>query len=61
DQRLDVRWAIRQKMLCEPELPRRLQHPVVHNTYTVPTEKKRAALCWKVRWDMAMGQLPQKQ
>ncbi|XP_069737906.1 centriolar and ciliogenesis-associated protein HYLS1-like [Phaenicophaeus curvirostris] len=56
----EVRWGIREKMLCEPELPHRPQHLPIPNNYTVPTEKKRAALCWKVRWDLARGLLPEK-
>ncbi|NWS77945.1 HYLS1 protein, partial [Crotophaga sulcirostris] len=57
---LDVRWDIREKMLREPEPPHRPQRLMVPNTYTVPTEKKRAALCWNVRRDLAMGLLPRK-
>ncbi|KFO81841.1 Hydrolethalus syndrome protein 1, partial [Cuculus canorus] len=60
NQWMEVRWGIREKMLCEPELPHRPHHLPIPNTYTVPTEKKRAALCWKVRCDLAKGLLPKK-
>ncbi|KFQ28403.1 Hydrolethalus syndrome protein 1, partial [Mesitornis unicolor] len=60
DQRQDLRWAIREQMLCRPQLPSRAQHPAVPNAYVVPTEKKRAALRWEVRWDLANGLLPRK-
>ncbi|NXS61928.1 HYLS1 protein, partial [Brachypteracias leptosomus] len=56
----DLRWEIRGQMLCQPELPGRPQCPRVPNTYTVPTAKKRAALRWEVRWDLAQGLLPRK-
>ncbi|NWR79223.1 HYLS1 protein, partial [Centropus unirufus] len=60
NQWIDLRWGIREKMRYEPELPRRPQHHLTPNTYTVPTDKKRAALCWKVRCDLARGLLPGK-
>ncbi|CAJ1054143.1 Hydrolethalus syndrome protein 1-like protein [Xyrichtys novacula] len=39
-----------------PPKPRRVYVP---NTYIVPTEKKRSALCWEIRNDLANGLLPQ--
>ncbi|NXT84444.1 HYLS1 protein, partial [Zapornia atra] len=60
DQRQELRWAIREMMLCKPEPPTKSQHLPVPNTYTVPTEKKRAALRWEVRWDLAKGLIPKK-
>ncbi|KAM6238423.1 centriolar and ciliogenesis-associated protein HYLS1 isoform 1-T3 [Porphyrio hochstetteri] len=60
DQRQELRWAIREMMLCKPELPSKPQHLRVPNTYTVPTDKKRAALRWEVRWDLAKGLIPRK-
>ncbi|NXF40507.1 HYLS1 protein, partial [Nyctibius bracteatus] len=60
DQHQELRWAIRQQMLCKPELPTKPQHLHSPNLYVVPTTKKRAALRWKVRWDLAMGLLPSK-
>ncbi|KFV50422.1 Hydrolethalus syndrome protein 1, partial [Tyto alba] len=60
DQRQELRWGIREQMLCKAELPSKPQHLYVPNTYTVPTEKKRAALRWEVRWDLANGLLPRK-
>ncbi|KAM6370484.1 centriolar and ciliogenesis-associated protein HYLS1 isoform 1-T1 [Pluvialis apricaria] len=60
DQRQELRWVIREQMLCQPELPSKPQHLYVPNTYAVPTEKKRAALRWEVRWDLAKGLPPRK-
>ncbi|XP_010116428.1 PREDICTED: hydrolethalus syndrome protein 1, partial [Chlamydotis macqueenii] len=60
DQRQELRWAIREQMLCRPELPSKPQRLYVPNSYAVPTEKKRAALRWEVRWDLANGLLPRK-
>ncbi|XP_065808462.1 aspartic and glutamic acid-rich protein isoform X2 [Labrus bergylta] len=40
-----------------PPKPRRVYVP---NTYTVPTEKKRSALRWEIRNDLANGLLPHK-
>lgn len=60
DQRQELRWGIREQMLCKPELPSKPQHLYVPNAYAVPTEKKRAALRWEVRWDLANGLLPRK-
>ncbi|NXK00571.1 HYLS1 protein, partial [Corythaixoides concolor] len=58
DQRQELRWEIREQMLCKPKLPRKPQHLRVPNAYTVPTEKKRAALRWEVRWELAKGLIP---
>ncbi|NXX41411.1 HYLS1 protein, partial [Tricholaema leucomelas] len=58
DPRLGLRRSIREQMRCPPELPARAPHPCVPNTYIVPTQKKRAALRWEVRWDLAKGLLP---
>ncbi|NXV80139.1 HYLS1 protein, partial [Atlantisia rogersi] len=60
DQRQELRWAIREMMLCKPELPTKPQHLPGPNTYMVPTDKKRAALRWEVRWDLAKGLIPRK-
>uniref|UniRef100_A0A8C8BP77 HYLS1 centriolar and ciliogenesis associated n=1 Tax=Otus sunia TaxID=257818 RepID=A0A8C8BP77_9STRI len=60
DQRQELRWGIREQMLCRPELPGKRQHLHVPNAYIVPTEKKRAALRWEVRWDLANGFPPRK-
>ncbi|NXK54446.1 HYLS1 protein, partial [Chauna torquata] len=60
DQRKDLRWGIREQMLDQPSLPCRPQRICVPNAYTVPTEKKRAALRWEVRWDLANGLIPRK-
>uniref|UniRef100_A0A8C0HI84 HYLS1 centriolar and ciliogenesis associated n=1 Tax=Buteo japonicus TaxID=224669 RepID=A0A8C0HI84_9AVES len=60
DRRQELRWGIREQMFCQPELPVKPRRPAVPNTYAVPTEKKRAALRWEVRWDLANGLLPRK-
>ncbi|NXE16934.1 HYLS1 protein, partial [Lophotis ruficrista] len=60
DQRQELRWAIRERMLCRPELPRKPPRLCAPNSYAVPTEKKRAALRWEVRWDLAHRLLPRK-
>ncbi|XP_009467877.1 PREDICTED: hydrolethalus syndrome protein 1 [Nipponia nippon] len=60
DQRQELRWSIREQMLCKPEIPSKPQHLYVPNPYAVPTEKKRAALRWEVRWDLAKGLIPRK-
>ncbi|RXM33019.1 Hydrolethalus syndrome protein 1-like [Acipenser ruthenus] len=44
-----LRWGIRK--------PQRIYVP---NTYEVPTQKKRLALRWEVRHDLAKGLMPQK-
>ncbi|NXN59122.1 HYLS1 protein, partial [Rynchops niger] len=60
DERRELRWGIREQMLCRPQLPSKPQHLPIPNAYAVPTEKKRAALRWEVRWDLAKGLLPRK-
>lgn len=43
-------------LYCFPQpKPRRVFVP---NTYVVPTEKKRSALRWEIRHDLANGLLP---
>ncbi|NXW59986.1 HYLS1 protein, partial [Eurystomus gularis] len=56
----ELRWDIREQMLCRPEPPGKPRPPHVPNTYTVPTAKKRAALRWEVRCDLARGLPPRK-
>lgn len=60
DQRKDVRGCIRGRMLTQHSHPSKPQHTYIPNTYTVPTDKKRAALRWEVRWDLANGLIPRK-
>ncbi|XP_031455559.1 hydrolethalus syndrome protein 1 [Phasianus colchicus] len=60
DQHKDVRCSIRGRMLTQHSHPSKPQHTYVPNTYTVPTDKKRAALRWEVRWDLANGLIPRK-
>lgn len=53
-----LRWNIREQMLVQ-EIPEKKQHKIfVPNSYVVPTEKKRSALCWQIRMDMAQGNMP---
>lgn len=59
DQRKELRWGIREQMLYrEPQS--KPQHIYVPNNYLVPTEKKRSALRWGVRCDLANGVMPRK-
>ncbi|KFV20321.1 Hydrolethalus syndrome protein 1, partial [Tauraco erythrolophus] len=60
DQRQELRWEIREQMLCKPEPPSKPQHSYAPNAYAVPTEKKRAALRWEVRCALAKGLIPRK-
>ncbi|XP_061870185.1 centriolar and ciliogenesis-associated protein HYLS1 isoform X2 [Colius striatus] len=43
----ELRWSIREQMLCKPDPPLKSTHVYVPNTYVVPTDKKRAALRWE--------------
>uniref|UniRef100_A0A6I8N6I8 Centriolar and ciliogenesis-associated protein HYLS1 C-terminal domain-containing protein n=1 Tax=Ornithorhynchus anatinus TaxID=9258 RepID=A0A6I8N6I8_ORNAN len=56
----ELRWGIREQMLDRPEAPPRPHQVYVPNTYLVPTEKKRSALRWGVRCDLALGIIPRK-
>ncbi|NXN10696.1 HYLS1 protein, partial [Indicator maculatus] len=60
DPRVELRRGIREQMRCAPELPAQPHRPYVPNTYIAPTDKKRAALRWEVRWDLANGLLPRR-
>ncbi|XP_033873053.3 centriolar and ciliogenesis-associated protein HYSL1-like [Acipenser ruthenus] len=55
-----LRWGIREQMLYKSQLPPKPQRIYVPNTYEVPTQKKRLALRWEVRHDLAKGLMPQK-
>ncbi|KAM7394715.1 hypothetical protein PAMP_021501 [Pampus punctatissimus] len=52
-----LRLDIKERLAYQPPppKPRRVYMP---NTYTVPTEKKRSELRWKIRTDLANGLLP---
>ncbi|XP_020495300.1 centriolar and ciliogenesis-associated protein HYSL1 isoform X3 [Labrus bergylta] len=54
-----LRREIKEQLAYQPPppKPRRVYVP---NTYTVPTEKKRSALRWEIRNDLANGLLPHK-
>ncbi|XP_004689175.2 PREDICTED: hydrolethalus syndrome protein 1 [Condylura cristata] len=59
DHRKELRWGVREQMLCrEPQS--KPHHIYVPNNYLVPTEKKRSALRWGVRCDLANGVMPRK-
>ncbi|XP_007431104.1 hydrolethalus syndrome protein 1 [Python bivittatus] len=58
DARKGVRWSIREQMLYKSELPPKAQHVYIPNNYLVPTEKKRSALRWGIRCDLANGVMP---
>ncbi|KAL2807546.1 hydrolethalus syndrome protein 1 [Daubentonia madagascariensis] len=60
DHRKELRWGVREQMLCRPEPQSKPQHIYVPNNYLVPTEKKRSALRWDVRCDLANGVMPSK-
>ncbi|XP_074555381.1 centriolar and ciliogenesis-associated protein HYLS1 [Halichoeres trimaculatus] len=54
-----LRQEIKEQLAYQPPppKPRRVYVP---NTYIVPTEKKRSALRWEIRTDLANGVLPHK-
>ncbi|XP_077163261.1 centriolar and ciliogenesis-associated protein HYLS1 [Paroedura picta] len=58
DSRRSLRWSIREQMLYKTEFPPRSQHIYIPNNYLVPTEKKRSALRWGIRCDLANGIVP---
>ncbi|XP_074072493.1 centriolar and ciliogenesis-associated protein HYLS1 [Macrotis lagotis] len=60
DQRKDLRWGVREQMICRSEPQPKPQHIYVPNNYLVPTMKKRSALRWSVRCDLANGIMPRK-
>ncbi|XP_063567556.1 centriolar and ciliogenesis-associated protein HYLS1 isoform X2 [Pongo abelii] len=60
DHRKELRWGVREQMLCRAEPQSKPQHIYVPNNYLVPTEKKRSALRWGVRCDLANGVIPRK-
>ncbi|XP_037697829.1 hydrolethalus syndrome protein 1 isoform X2 [Choloepus didactylus] len=60
DHRKELRWGVREQMLCRAEPQSKPQHVYVPNNYLVPTEKKRSALRWGIRCDLANGVMPRK-
>lgn len=60
DHRKELRWGVREQMLCRAEPQSKPQHIYVPNNYLVPTEKKRSALRWGIRCDLANGVMPRK-
>lgn len=60
DQRKELRWEVREQMLYRAEPQSKPQHIYVPNNYLVPTEKKRSALRWGIRCDLANGVMPRK-
>ncbi|XP_062285752.1 centriolar and ciliogenesis-associated protein HYLS1 [Scomber scombrus] len=57
--RRGLRMEIKERLAYQPPPPKP-RRVYVRNTYTVPTEKKRSALRWEIRNDMANGLLPYK-
>ncbi|CAH1261383.1 HYLS1 [Branchiostoma lanceolatum] len=55
----DLRWNVRELMMQKDEVVQKPQRVYVPNGYIVPTNKKRQALRWEVRHDIARGVLPQ--
>ncbi|XP_012859783.2 hydrolethalus syndrome protein 1-like [Echinops telfairi] len=60
DRRKELRWGVRENLLCRAEPQCKSQHIYAPNNYLVPTEKKRSALRWGVRCDLANGIIPRK-
>ncbi|XP_007896652.1 hydrolethalus syndrome protein 1 [Callorhinchus milii] len=56
----ELRWVIRQQMLYKSRQPPKPQRMYIPNDYIVPTDKKRSALRWGIRHDMANGTIPHK-
>uniref|UniRef100_UPI00358F56F5 centriolar and ciliogenesis-associated protein HYLS1 isoform X3 n=1 Tax=Myxine glutinosa TaxID=7769 RepID=UPI00358F56F5 len=56
--RKHLRWQIREQMWDKSDVFQKPQHAVTVNQYVVPTEKKRLALRWEVRHDLAQGVMP---
>ncbi|KAJ1126204.1 hypothetical protein NDU88_004612 [Pleurodeles waltl] len=58
--RRELCWGIREQMLYKsPQVISRPAQVYVPNSYVVPTEKKRYALRWGVRYDLVNGIIPQ--
>ncbi|XP_030627921.1 hydrolethalus syndrome protein 1 homolog [Chanos chanos] len=57
--RRELHWAIREQLMYQPP-PQKPQRIFVPNTYVVPTDKKRSALRWEIRYDLANGIIPTK-
>lgn len=55
----NLRWNVREQMLAQDVVyEKKPQRVFVPNKYTVPSDKKRNALRWQIRMDMAQGELP---
>ncbi|KAL3873367.1 hypothetical protein ACJMK2_036497 [Sinanodonta woodiana] len=55
-----LRWNVREQMLAQDMVYEKKPHRVyIPNSYKVPSDKKRQALRWQIRMDMAQGQMPQ--
>ncbi|KAM3865359.1 centriolar and ciliogenesis-associated protein HYLS1-like [Diretmus argenteus] len=57
--RRHLRREVRERLASQPPPPKP-QRVYVPNTYVVPTEKKRSALRWQVKHDLANGLLPSR-
>ncbi|KAG7220297.1 hypothetical protein INR49_018289 [Caranx melampygus] len=54
-----LRSEIKERLAYQPPPPKP-RRVFVPNTYIVPTEKKRSALRWEIRTDLANGLLPHR-
>ncbi|XP_026874151.2 uncharacterized protein si:dkey-23f9.4 isoform X2 [Electrophorus electricus] len=57
--RKELHWAIREQLMYQPPPPKP-QRTYIPNNYVVPTAKKRSALRWEIRHDLANGIIPTK-
>ncbi|KAM3623357.1 uncharacterized protein V6R79_010128 [Siganus canaliculatus] len=57
--RRGLRLEIKERLAYQPPQPKP-RRALVPNTYIVPTEKKRSALRWEIRNDLANGVIPYK-
>lgn len=57
--RRGLRLEIKERLAYQPPQPKP-RRVLVPNTYIVPTEKKRSALRWEIRNDLANGVIPYK-
>ncbi|XP_034056146.1 hydrolethalus syndrome protein 1 [Gymnodraco acuticeps] len=54
-----IRMEIKEQLAYQPPVPKP-RRVFVPNSYVVPTEKKRSALRWEIRSDLANGLLPHR-
>ncbi|XP_072210954.1 centriolar and ciliogenesis-associated protein HYLS1 [Excalfactoria chinensis] len=56
----ELRRCIRGRLQAQRGQPSKAQRSFVPNGYTAPSDKKRSALRWGVRWDLANGLVPRR-